>query len=243
MRLWLDSLGSAQLSKTVHVQTHTMSEQSNIRSLFANAKGLHRQLDSWQSTGELYQDHLRTAIATFEECRQLADSVSMFSPNETLDDLSSQNLQFLSIDYYLGELVLKNITPDRRRVLRSSQEALERYLNLLDDYSMLSASDKRLYERYTNNRDSFSLLSSSDASIRRDVKIARFKQEKNLKQKLEVHCLGFACSVTSNVCFSISLKIRVRFRTMMKPCASCTLPSSLFSHTRLFILLISSPKK
>ncbi len=51
---------------------------------------------------------------------------------------------------------------------------------------MLSTGDRKLYERYMENRDEFSLISSNDPGARRDTKIARFKQENELKLKLEV---------------------------------------------------------
>lgn len=51
---------------------------------------------------------------------------------------------------------------------------------------MLSMGDRKLYERYLETRDEFSLISSNDPGARRDTKIARFKQENDLKLKLEV---------------------------------------------------------
>ena len=51
---------------------------------------------------------------------------------------------------------------------------------------MLSVDDRKLHERYVENRDEFSLISSNDPGARRDTKIARFKQENELKLKLEV---------------------------------------------------------
>ena len=56
---------------------------------------------------------------------------------------------------------------------------------------MLSKNDKKLYERYIDGPDDFSLMTSDDPSARRDAKIARYKQENELKLKLEV---GEACS-------------------------------------------------
>lgn len=76
-------------------------------------------------------------------------------------------------------------------VLRKAQEAYERYLSLLDTYDILSKNDRKLYERYIENRDEFSLISSNDPGARRDTKIARFKQENELKLKLQVY-LSFA---------------------------------------------------
>ena len=163
--------------------------QSNIKSLFSRAQLLRKQLESLETTTQLYQENLQTAISTLEACRKLADKVSLFSPNETQDDISSGDLQYLSIAYFLGDLIPRRTGSNRKALLKDSQNAYERYLSLLDRYDLLSKNDKKLYERYLDSRDSFSLLASSDASIRRDTKIARFKQEKDLKQKLEVRTI------------------------------------------------------
>ena len=71
-------------------------------------------------------------------------------------------------------------------MLQRAREAYERYLALLDNYGMLSKGDKKLQERYVDNRDEFSLMSMSDPTARRDTKITRLKQEKELELKLEV---------------------------------------------------------
>ncbi|MCJ1250625.1 hypothetical protein MMC30_007853 [Trapelia coarctata] len=159
--------------------------QTNIRTLFAKAKQLQKQLESLESSSQVYQENLQTAISTLEECRKLAGKVSLFSPNETADDISSGDLQYLSIDYILGDLVPRTKSTDRKPLLRVSQVAYERYLSLIDTYDLLSKNDKKLYERYQDSRDTFSLLPSSDMSIRRETKIARFQEEKDLKQKLQ----------------------------------------------------------
>ncbi len=54
---------------------------------------------------------------------------------------------------------------------------------------MLSAKDRKLHERFLEGRDDFSLISTTDAAARRDTKIARYKQENELKLKLEVRPL------------------------------------------------------
>ena len=51
---------------------------------------------------------------------------------------------------------------------------------------MLNARDRKLYERFLEGRDDFSLISTTDPAARRDTKIARYKQENELKLKLEV---------------------------------------------------------
>ena len=94
--------------------------------------------------------------------------------------------RYLLIDYYLAELELKGTLLDRKTTLNKAQQAYERYLTLLDTYSILSTPDKKLFNRFLDNKNEFSLSPSSDPSKRRETKIARFKQEKQLQLKFEV---------------------------------------------------------
>lgn len=70
-----------------------MAEQ-NIRSLFASAENQRKQIESsWDGNTAAYQQNIAAAIATYESCLKLADRISLFSPNESLEDLTSGDLQ------------------------------------------------------------------------------------------------------------------------------------------------------
>ena len=90
------------------------------------------------------------------------------------------------MDYLLADLIQRSYSADREDTLRRSLGAYERYLTRLYDYELLGDGDKKLYERYAANPSSFSLTLANDAAARREVKISRFREEKELKQKLEV---------------------------------------------------------
>lgn len=71
-----------------------MESQSNIRTIFASSKAQRKALESsLEPISEIYQENIQAAIATLNECRELADRLSLFSPNETEDDISSSDLQ------------------------------------------------------------------------------------------------------------------------------------------------------
>lgn len=76
---------------------------------------------------------------------------------------------------------------DRKNVLARAREAYERYLNLLDQYEILTSSEKKLYQDYLESPTTFATISTTDPNARRGAKIANFKQEKELKKKLEVN--------------------------------------------------------
>lgn len=71
-----------------------MEFQSNIRTLFATSKAQRKAVElSLESNSPLYQETLQASIATLDECRRLSDRLSLFSPNETEDDISSSDLE------------------------------------------------------------------------------------------------------------------------------------------------------
>ena len=101
--------------------------------------------------------------------------------------------RYLLINYHLAELVLRVSSHDRKSTLQTARNIYEKYLEQLDQYGILSEQDKRIYGRYLEEPISFSTISTSDPNARRNAKIANFKQEKELKQKLEVCSYPLAC--------------------------------------------------
>ena len=71
-----------------------MEPDSNIRSLFTYAKTQRLELESSHNpTDALYQENLQSAITALETCRKIADRISLFSLNETQEDIASGDLQ------------------------------------------------------------------------------------------------------------------------------------------------------
>lgn len=90
------------------------------------------------------------------------------------------------MEYFLADLLQRTYSSNREAILSRALEKYEGYLARMDDYGLLNDSSKKLYERYIANPSSFSLTPTSDAAVRREVKVSRFREEKELKQKLEV---------------------------------------------------------
>jgi immunoglobulin-binding protein 1 len=69
-------------------------EPKSIRALYTAAERLRNDLSAYpDSNSPTYQEKLSSAIKTYESCLTLAEQVSLFSPNETLDDVSSPDIQ------------------------------------------------------------------------------------------------------------------------------------------------------
>jgi hypothetical protein len=81
-----------------------MESQLNVRTLFSTSKAQRKELDAIPDSGSaLYQENLQAAIATLEECRRIADRISMFSDNESEDDIPTGDLQYPIIRAKLRE--------------------------------------------------------------------------------------------------------------------------------------------
>ncbi|RYC56454.1 hypothetical protein CHU98_g9757 [Xylaria longipes] len=139
-------------------------------------------------TSPSYQEDVAAAIQQYEECVQIIDKISLFSRNESLEDIATSDLPYLLVLYRIAELFQKvsSSSPlERKRIVESARDAYERFLHLLDSYSILSPLDSTLFAEYNEDPTGFSTISTKDPNARRNAKIANFKAEKQLKQKLE----------------------------------------------------------
>jgi immunoglobulin-binding protein 1 len=71
-------------------------EPQSLRGLFSRAeRGREDLSSSYETNTPTYQENLELSatIATYEECLKIAEQVSLFSPNETLEDISSSDLR------------------------------------------------------------------------------------------------------------------------------------------------------
>jgi hypothetical protein len=77
--------------------TTKMSEQpQNLRGLFTSADRARQELaSSHEANSPAFQENLRQTIATYEECLKVSKQISLFSPNESLEDISSSDLQYV----------------------------------------------------------------------------------------------------------------------------------------------------
>ncbi|KAI9801797.1 MAG: hypothetical protein M1825_003170 [Sarcosagium campestre] len=158
----------------------------SIKERFREAEEKRTALENFPETSSAtYQDSLKATLAAYNDCRKLAIDLALFSRNESVEDIATADLPYLLIDFHLAELTLRNNISDRKSVLHVARGHHEAYLNRLDSYDVLSSGEKKMHEKYLDLPDSFSTSSTTDAAARRESKIARFKDERVLKQKLE----------------------------------------------------------
>jgi len=136
-------------------------------------------LEKWtefEKAGRVEENKVMAAIEVFHKASQLVDKNSLFSANETLEDIMTSSLNYLTIPYYLSELYQKlprHSPAERCPILARSKEFLERYLSICVNYKILSTEDISVYEREAD----------PDAGTLRNEKIARLRQLKSIDEK------------------------------------------------------------
>ncbi|KAI2637254.1 TAP42-like protein [Hypomontagnella submonticulosa] len=167
-----------------------MSEEpKTLKAVFQAAELKRRALEgTYETSSPTYREDLSEALNLYQECIQIINKISLFSSNEGLEDIATSDLHYLLVNYRIAELIQKVSTQspqERRAALNATREAYERFLHLLDNYSILSASESKLFTDYNEDPAAFSTISTADPAARRNAKIANFKAEKELKKKLE----------------------------------------------------------
>jgi immunoglobulin-binding protein 1 len=190
MRIPLSSLGSI-ICKSSHLVIFTANtikmadEPRSIRAVYDDAEQKRAILENSPYNSPAFQDSLLAALTLFEQCLSIADRISLFSTNESLEDIASADLQFLALHYRIADLCMRINGQNRKETLHAAQRHYEQYLKLLDSYDILEKSDANMLEAYRESPDTFSTAQTKDPATKRDIKIRRFKEEKSLKQKLE----------------------------------------------------------
>lgn len=82
-----------------------MAEQpESLHALFTRAKSLKKSLEeSTETNSSEYREQLHTAIAKFAECQRLIAQLSLFSDNETVEDIATGDLRYnlVPLNFYL----------------------------------------------------------------------------------------------------------------------------------------------
>lgn len=135
----------------------------------------------------------------------LVTSANLYSGNEQLSDLSTPSLKYLLLPYHCAELLLSMPGIERRLVyVQQALALLSSFLHQTMAVGVMDAQEQVMYKRLVKQHSSKTGSSSSsssgsgsgaasgaggariDPSVQRAEKIAKFKKEKELEEKLAV---------------------------------------------------------
>lgn len=162
--------------------------EGSLSSLFKQAKTGQDDLDTLDPRSDDFKTLLASCLSILKQCSQLVDQLALFSTNEDLEDISTNNIQYLGIDYLLAELRMKAYNPTNRKTqLDESSQLFEHFLTRMHEYSLLTSSDKKLLEAYKDDRRNFRIVGdNAGMEAKRNTKIKRFQEEKALKSRLKL---------------------------------------------------------
>ncbi|RCH91201.1 hypothetical protein CU098_008715 [Rhizopus stolonifer] len=157
----------------------------SLGQLFLSGQSILTQLEdsTLSSTDPQYQSQVKDAIQRLTRADELITQLHIFSDNEILEDMNTNDLKFLLTTAYLGDLTLKlsGKDLDRSTVLNQSKEYIQRFLCACQDHELLNKEDVTLMQRLSHNGKAPSV----PAAQQREQKIARFKREKAIKQQIQ----------------------------------------------------------
>ncbi|WVZ54553.1 hypothetical protein U9M48_005334 [Paspalum notatum var. saurae] len=142
-----------------------------LPALFDRASRMH----ALASSSALDQDGIRRGVDLLRRCDEMVGKLGLFSPNETKEDVSTANLKYLLVPFYLGEMTEKVVQEDRIPVLKASQDHLKEFVALCEVLELIPEDELELSRQ----------KQPDTMANKRAQKIARFKRQKAAETKLQ----------------------------------------------------------
>nr|CAD1824301.1 unnamed protein product [Ananas comosus var. bracteatus] len=146
-------------------------EEWSLPALFEEARRIH----SVASDSSVDQETLRKGIEALQRCDEMVSKLGLFSLNETKDDVTTANLKYLLVPFYLGELIEKLAQEDRISILKLSQNKLKEFISICEALELIPEEELEISGQ--GGPDTF--------ATRRAKKIARFKRQRAAEAKLQ----------------------------------------------------------
>lgn len=147
------------------------TEDMPLPALFEQA----RQIHSTATDSTVDQDKLKKACDILRQCDAMIDQLGLFSPNECKEDISTTDLKYLLVPYYLGELTEKIHNSNRLQIIKTSQAHLKEFVSICEKLELVPKEEI----------DAFAQDGRDTPEARRAKKIARFKRQKAAESKLQ----------------------------------------------------------
>lgn len=145
-------------------------EDMSLSALFEQARKIH--LTVTESGAD--QDLVKKGCEVLEKCEDMITKLGLFSSNETKDDISTNNLKYLLVPFYLAELTEKLAQEERIQILKISQAKLKEFISFCEAMELVPQEELEASVQGASN-------SFAD---RRALKIARFRRQRAAEAKL-----------------------------------------------------------
>ncbi|KAB5524099.1 hypothetical protein DKX38_021848 [Salix brachista] len=118
---------------------------------------------------------VKKGIEALENCEEMISKLGLFSSNETKEDISTTDLKYILVPFYLAELTEKIALEDRIQILKASQAKLKEFLSFCEAMELVPEEELQTFSQGTPNT----------FADRRALKIARYRRQIAAEAKLE----------------------------------------------------------
>ncbi|RZC41447.1 immunoglobulin-binding protein 1 [Asbolus verrucosus] len=127
------------------------------------------------------QMDVKTAMRIFEKSTRLVSYAGIFSNNEGVEEIATNDLQYFLLPALLGSLSLKLTSGERKDIIEVAEIYFKDFLNRCNDYSLSNYEFKNKKEEKQPQSEFEQIAVSVNT---RASKIQRYKEQKDLKLKL-----------------------------------------------------------
>lgn len=157
-----------------------MSDNVSLPALYASALDGISKLINLPPSSEEKQQLVTQSLATLKTVHSRIVELSLFSPNETVEDIATRDLIYLSLPFVLAEVLGRVQNSGRSARLESiaqTQRYLKTFTYLLETYAIVPEVERELYEKQAST--------IRDPAKKRELKINQFKKERDLKNRIQ----------------------------------------------------------
>ncbi|KAH8305424.1 hypothetical protein KR018_004250 [Drosophila ironensis] len=151
-------------------------------------------LSAWNLSDELevtslpfnsseFQNKVKTAMELFEQATVIVNQVSMFSPNELIDEVSTDSLPFMLLPYFLGKLTTRMKNSHTTEIVELGEIYFKDHLQRCQEYGLCEApkppADSQADTQETGKSEQRQLM---EAAFNRNDKIAQYRRVKEINE-------------------------------------------------------------
>ena len=163
---------------------------------------------------ERYQACVTETIEGFQQVKRMVEELDLFSLNEDLDDVATGDMPYLLLPALLSNLISRisvkeqaNIADGRLNIVHRAIKLQREFLCQAEQYDFVSALDKKMIQTSSeyvdddddddndenrHNSNSSRNVNNVKSSLSREEKIQRYKNEKELEDRVKVSTVGIS---------------------------------------------------
>ncbi|KAF8077713.1 serine/threonine protein phosphatase PP2A-associated protein [Lyophyllum atratum] len=151
-----------------------------LPTLFSRSLSSASRASELPTTDDSTQELVRSSLTDLTTLNSRIAGLSLFSPNEILEDISTTDLVYLLVPYVQSLVRGRVMTIEREErmsILKQTQKDLRSFLSYLDNYEIVPEEERALHHRKAST--------VTDPATRRELKIKHYKKEKDLRARIE----------------------------------------------------------